>query len=293
MKKNEENKAKIMLLVSMVIYGTIGIFRRYVPLPSGMMALFRALIGLLFLLLVIKVSGQKISVQAIKKNFKILCISGMVMGVNWILLFEAYRYTSVATATLCYYMEPIFVILASSILLKEKMSGKKKICSLVAFVGMVLVSGVLQVGISNLSELKGIFLGLGAGLLYATVILLNKQLKEIEAYDKTITQLAAAAVVLLPYTLAAEDMSGVVVTPLVVVMMVIVGIVHTGIAYALYFGSMGSLKAQTIALFSYVDPVVAVLLSTLLLGENIGVSGFIGAVLILGSTMISELEKKN
>ena len=158
---------------------------------------------------------------------------------------------------------------------------------------MVLVSGVLQVGISNLSELKGIFLGLGAGLLYATVILLNKQLKEIEAYDKTITQLAAAAVVLLPYTLAAEDMSGVVVTPLVVVMMVIVGIVHTGIAYALYFGSMGSLKAQTIALFSYVDPVVAVLLSTLLLGENIGVSGFIGAVLILGSTMISELEKKN
>lgn len=293
MKKNEENKAKIMLLVSMVIYGTIGIFRRYVPLPSGMMALFRAVIGLLFLLLVIKVSGQKISVQAIKKNFKILCISGMVMGVNWILLFEAYRYTSVATATLCYYMEPIFVILASSILLKEKMSGKKKICSLVAFVGMVLVSGVLQVGISNLSELKGIFLGLGAGLLYATVILLNKQLKEIEAYDKTITQLAAAAVVLLPYTLAAEDMSGVVVTPLVVVMMVIVGIVHTGIAYALYFGSMGSLKAQTIALFSYVDPVVAVLLSTLLLGENIGVSGFIGAVLILGSTMISELEKKN
>ena len=293
MKKNEENKAKIMLLVSMVIYGTIGIFRRYVPLPSGMMALFRAVIGLLFLLLVIKVSGQKISVQAIKKNFKILCISGMVMGFNWILLFEAYRYTSVATATLCYYMEPIFVILASSILLKEKMSGKKKICSLVAFVGMVLVSGVLQVGISNLSELKGIFLGLGAGLLYATVILLNKQLKEIEAYDKTITQLAAAAVVLLPYTLAAEDMSGVVVTPLVVVMMVIVGIVHTGIAYALYFGSMGSLKAQTIALFSYVDPVVAVLLSTLLLGENIGVSGFIGAVLILGSTMISELEKKN
>ena len=293
MKKNEENKAKIMLLVSMVIYGTIGIFRRYVPLPSGMMALFRAVIGLLFLLLVIKVSGQKISVQAIKKNFKILCISGIVMGVNWILLFEAYRYTSVATATLCYYMEPIFVILASSILLKEKMSGKKKICSLVAFVGMVLVSGVLQVGISNLSELKGIFLGLGAGLLYATVILLNKQLKEIEAYDKTITQLAAAAVVLLPYTLAAEDMSGVVVTPLVVVMMVIVGIVHTGIAYALYFGSMGSLKAQTIALFSYVDPVVAVLLSTLLLGENIGVSGFIGAVLILGSTMISELEKKN
>lgn len=290
MNKNEETKAKIMLLVSMVIYGTIGIFRRYIPLPSGMIALFRAVIGLLFLLVVIKVGRQKISVPAIRRNFKILCISGMVMGINWILLFEAYRYTSVATATLCYYMEPIFVILASAFLLKEKLTGKKKICSLVAFVGMILVSGVLQVGISDLSELKGIFLGLGAGLLYATVILLNKQLKEIGAYDKTITQLAAAAVVLLPYTLAAEEMSGAVVTPLVVFMMVIVGIVHTGIAYALYFGSMGNLKAQTIALFSYVDPVVAVILSTVLLGEGIGISGFAGAVLILGSTMVSELE---
>lgn len=290
MNKNEETKAKIMLLVSMVIYGTIGIFRRYIPLPSGMIALFRAVIGLLFLLVVIKVGRQKISVPAIRRNLKILCISGMVMGINWILLFEAYRYTSVATATLCYYMEPIFVILASAFLLKEKLTGKKKVCSLVAFVGMILVSGVLQVGISDLSELKGIFLGLGAGLLYAAVILLNKQLKEIGAYDKTITQLAAAAVVLLPYTLAAEEMSGAVITPLVVLMMAIVGIVHTGIAYALYFGSMGNLKAQTIALFSYVDPVVAVILSTVLLGESIGISGLAGAVLILGSTMVSELE---
>lgn len=280
-----------MLLVSMVIYGTIGIFRRYIPLPSGMIALSRAMIGLLFLLLVIKVSGQKISFPAIKKNFKILCISGMVMGVNWILLFEAYQYTSVATATLCYYMEPIFVIFGSAFLLKEKLTRKKLLCSAVALAGMVLVSGVLQVGISGLSELKGIFLGLGAGLLYATVILLNKQLKDIGAYDKTVTQLAAAAVVLLPYTLAAEDVSGVAVTPLMIIMLVVVGIIHTGIAYALYFGSMGSLKAQTIALFSYVDPVVAVILSTVILGENIGVSGFIGAVLILGSTMVSELEQ--
>lgn len=291
MNKHEENKAKVMLLISMVIYGTIGIFRRYIPLPSGMIALSRAVIGLLFLILVIKVSGQKVSFTSIKKNFKILCISGMVMGINWILLFEAYQYTSVATATLCYYMEPIFVIFGSAFLLKEKLTRKKLFCSAAALCGMVLVSGVLQIGISGLSELKGIFLGLGAGLLYATVILLNKKLKDIGAYDKTVTQLAAAAVVLLPYTLAAEDMSGITVTPLMIIMIVVVGIIHTGIAYALYFGSMGSLKAQTIALFSYVDPVVAVILSTVILGENIGVSGFIGAVMILGSTMISELEQ--
>lgn len=289
MNRTEENKAKIMLLISMVIYGTIGIFRRYIPLPSGMIALSRAVIGLIFLLLVIRLTGGKICFPAIRRNLKILAVSGIVMGINWILLFEAYRYTSVATATLCYYMEPVFVILGSSFLLKEKLTKKKTVCVIVAVIGMVLVSGVLQVGVSGLTELKGILLGLGAGLLYATVILLNKHLKEIGAYDKTITQLAAAAVILLPYTLAAEDMSDVAFSPLMIGMLILIGIVHTGIAYALYFGSMGNLKAQTIALFSYVDPVVAVILSTLLLGEHIGAAGFVGAVLILGSTMISEL----
>lgn len=278
-----------MLLISMVIYGTIGIFRRYIPLPSGMIALSRAVIGLIFLLLVIRLTGGKICFPAIRRNLKILAVSGIVMGINWILLFEAYRYTSVATATLCYYMEPVFVILGSSFLLKEKLTKKKTVCVVVAVIGMVLVSGVLQVGVSGLTELKGILLGLGAGLLYATVILLNKHLKEIGAYDKTITQLAAAAVILLPYTLAAEDMSDVAFSPLMIGMLILIGIVHTGIAYALYFGSMGNLKAQTIALFSYVDPVVAVILSTLLLGEHIGAAGLVGAVLILGSTMISEL----
>lgn len=213
------------------------------------------------------------------------------MGINWILLFEAYRYTTVAVATLCYYMEPIFVILASAIWLKEELTRKKILCSAAAMTGMVLVSGVLQTETFDLPGLKGVILGLCAGILYASVILLNKQLKKIEAYDKTVIQLAAAAAVLLPYTLASEKINGVSFTPLTILMLLIVGIVHTGIAYALCFGSMGSLKAQTIALFSYVDPVVAVILSVLLLGEKISLSGIVGAVLILGSTMAGSSEK--
>lgn len=272
----------------MVIFGTIGIFRRYITLPSGMIALSRAVIGMLFQLLVITVTHRQISVKAIRKNLPILCASGAIMGFNWILLFEAYQYTSVATATLCYYMAPVFVILASAVLFKERLTTRKLICCGIAVAGMVLVSGVLQAGLSGMAELKGIVLGLGAAALYASVILLNKSLKEIEAYDKTLMQLAASAVVILQYTLLTEDLNGIVFTPLMVTMMLVVGIVHTGIAYVLYFGAMGHLKAQTIALYSYLDPIIAVVLSAVLLKEEIGIAGIVGAVLILGATMYSE-----
>ena len=223
-----------------------------------------------------------------------LALSGAFIGINWILLFESYHYTTVATATLCYYMQPIFVILASPILLKEKLTPKKVICVLVALVGMVFVSGVLQTGIPALSEAKGILYGLGAALFYATVVLMNKKITNISAYDKTIMQLGMGAIVLSPYVMLTQNFATATLsmTPSLWALLLFVGLVHTGVAYALYFDSMKDLKAQTIAIFSYIDPIVAIILSALLLKENMGLYGVIGAVLVLGSTFISELPEK-
>ena len=246
----QENNARMSLVLAMAIFGTIGIFRKYIPLPSGIVACARGILGVAFLLAFIKMKKIKMDGQTIRKHLKILLISGAFIGLNWVLLFESYRYTSVAVATLCYYMAPIFVMLAAPLVLKEKLTLKKGLCVAVALLGMVFVSGVLDGGISGISELKGILFGLGAAALYATVIMMNQSLKEVPTYDKTIMQLGAAAVVLVPYILVAEDLSSVVLTPLIVVMLLIVGVVHTGIAYALYFGSMNGLKAQTVALFS-------------------------------------------
>ena len=222
----------------------------------------------------------------------VLCISGALIGFNWIFLFEAYNYTTVATATLCYYMAPVFVILMSPIVLKEQLTGKKLICAMVALAGMVLVSGVLEVGVSGLAELRGILFGLAAGLLYGNIMLLNKKLHDIEGYDKSLVQLFMAALVLVPYVLLVEWDAVVAVswTPLVVIMLLIVGMIHTGFAYTIYFGAMGGMKAQTIALYSYLDPIIAVILSAVLLHESLSIAGWIGAVLIIGATAISERE---
>lgn len=286
----EENKSKLMLVASMLIFGTIGIFRKYIPLPSGMIAMVRGIVGTMFLMLVMMAGKKKPDFMAIKKNLLLLCLSGALIGFNWILLFEAYQHTSVAVATLCYYMAPVLVILVSPIVLKERLTRRKMLCAAAAFVGMVLVSDVLSSGFSGM---RGILLGVGAAALYASVIMLNKKLGEIGAYDKTLVQLAAAAIVLLPYVLIAENPAEMELSALTVVMLLVVGVVHTGAAYAMYFGSMGGLKAQTVALFSYIDPAAAVVLSAVILGEKIDAAGIIGAVLVLGAAVVSDLPEKN
>lgn len=281
--------ATFELTLTMVIFGTIGIFRRYLPLPSSLVAMARGLIGMLFLLLVMGLKKTGLNRAAIRRKLPALCLSGAAIGVNWILLFEAYNYTSVATATLCYYLAPMFVILLSPLVLKERLTARKLLCVLAALLGMVFVSGVAESGGGGSSDWRGVLLGLGAAVLYAGVVLANKQLGDVPAGDRTIVQLGSAALVLLPYVLLTEDLAALTFAPGTVALLLVVGVVHTGMAYAMYFGALTQLKAQTAAILSYIDPVVAILLSALLLKERMSLLGGLGAALILGAAVVSEL----
>lgn len=284
--KNSANLARIAFIFSMSVFGTIGLFRRLIPLPSGAIAFFRGFIGTLALLLIVFVSRKKLDLSAIKKHLFLLCLSGALIGFNWILLFEAYNYTSVATATLCYYTAPIIVLIAAPFLFKERFGVKQGLCALCALIGMVFVSGVIKGGEI---AVKGIAFGLLAALLYASVVLINRRLGALSAYDKTIFQLGAATIVILPYTLIAEDITLSAFNLKTVILLLVVGIIHTGISYALYFNSVGSLPTQTVAICSYIDPVVAIILSALVLKEPMGIWEIIGAVLILGTAVVCEL----
>ena len=288
--------AKIKIITAMVTFGTIGVFVRYIPLPSSIIALVRGVLATIFLLTVMAAGKRRPDRTAIRRNLALLVISGGMIGFNWILLFEAYNYTSVAVATLCYYLAPVFVIIASPFVLGEKLTMRKTLCVISALAGMVMVSGVIQnyVRGGNAEDLNltGVLLGIGAGALYATIILMNKKLKNISSYDTTVMQLAAASIVLVPYCLLTVDIGSLEVTPGSAVLLVIVGIVHTGIAYVLYFGSIKELPAQTVAIFSYIDPILAVLLSAFLLKESMDMLSISGAILILGSTFVSEMKGK-
>lgn len=286
--KNKENSAKLKMLSAMALFGTIGIFVRYIDLPSSIIALARGFIGTIFLLLLVNLQGRGVDKNAVKANFKMLCLSGACVGFNWILLFEAYRYTTVATATLSYYMAPVFVMLASPFVVGERLSLLKSFCVAMALGGMVLVSGVLQGGSEGVTML-GILYGLGAASLYAIVVLLNKFIHDIDGHDLTIMQLGTAALVLFPYTLFTENFGQMHPDTISLLLLAFVGIVHTGFNYSLYFSSLQQLQAQTAALLSYIDPVVAIILSTVLLGEHMDLLSGLGAAMVLGSTLLQEL----
>ena len=281
---------KLKLSLSMLIFGTIGIFVKYIPLTSSTIAMARGFMGAAFLLFVMLISGKKPSAFAIKKNALPLIISGAAIGINWIFLFEAYNYTSVAVATLCYYMEPVLLIVLTPFVLKQKLSAKKILCVPVALVGMVLVSGVLS-GEQDVS-LTGVALGLAAAVLYTSVVLTNRFLKDISAYDSTLIQLFMAAVVITPYNLIVGMQPTGNVDIKAIIMIVVVGFLHTGLTYYLYFSSMNHLPSETVAIYSYIDPAFAILLSVFLLKEPMTVSGVVGAVLILGACLASEIEFK-
>ncbi len=275
----------------MIIFGTIGIFVKYIPLSSSAIALCRASIGFVFLLLFMCVKKSKISLSAISKNLKFLIPAGVFLGINWILLFEAYKYTTVATATLCYYLAPTFIILAAPFVLREKLTAKKIICAAISLVGMVFVSGVLKAGF-KMQELSGVALAVAAAVLYAAIVLLNKKSTEISSFDLTAFQLFMSSIVLLPYVLLTGGFGTEKLDVSVIILILVIGIIHTGVAYMLCFGSIKKVKAQTAALFSYIDPVLAVILSAVLLKEGINVLTIIGAILILGASAVCEIEKQ-
>lgn len=287
LKTSGNMKEKASMILSMVIFGTIGIFVNYIGLPSGVITAFRGITGALVILVVMLLTGHKVNLKSVKKKLPVLLASGAAIGFNWILLFEAYRFTGIPVATVCYYTAPIIVVIASAFVFKETLKPKQIICVVVALVGVALVSGVFQ---SDSSKITGVLCGLGAAMLYASVMIMNKFMGEVEAYERTVIQLASAGLVVLPYALF--TMGDITFKPKSAILLVVVGVVHTGFAYLLYFGAIKKLKSQTVAILSYIDPASAIILASLVFMQLPTVYELIGVVLIMSAAILSEIRKK-
>ena len=278
---------RLSLILSMTVFGTIGLFVRNIAVTSGEIALYRSVmaVGLIGAFLVI--TKQRISLKTIRKEAILLLFSGVAMGFNWILLFEAYRYTTVSAATLSYYFAPVIVTVACPILFKEKLTVKQIVCFVFSTVGIVLITGIGDIGGGR--HWIGILLGLGAAMLYATVVLLNKFIRNVEGIRRTFLQFFSAMVVLTPYVLLTDGISLHKLDGAGWLNLLIVGVVHSGIAYCLYFSALRHLSGQQAALLSYVDPLVAVVMSVTILGETMTDMQIVGGALILGFTLWNEL----
>lgn len=273
----------------MAVFGTLGIFIKNIPLSSGKIALFRAVIAAISILLYKFVKNEKIPFDEIKKDLLLLFLSGTAMGFNWIFLFQSYRYTSVSIATLSYYFAPVIVMAVCPILFREKLNLKQIICFVMSSLGLVLVIDPGKI-LPGSNSFIGICFGLSAAVLYATVIILNKLIKNVTGIDRTLIQFFAAIIILFPYVGLTDGMHLSAAGTYGIINLLVVGIVHTGITYCLYFSSLKDLKGQEAAILSYTDPLVAIIVSVSFLGETISLTQILGGILILGFTLLNEIK---
>ncbi|MGI6679018.1 MAG: DMT family transporter [Dehalobacterium sp.] len=281
--------ARLQIVFSMITFGSIGVFVKNISLIPAEIALWRGVIAFAVLFIFLLASGKIAEIIKLKHKLWKLFLSGVAMGFNWILLFQAYNYTSVALSTLSYYFAPTLVIIASSILFKEKLNTKQIVCFLSSTLGLVLIIGVSGGGSSDMT---GILFGLGAATLYATVILFNKATGEIDGITRTWLQFVSAVIVLLPYVYYTGGFHIMELENMGIINLLIIGIIHTGIIYYMYFSSLAYLKGQQVAILSYIDPLVAVLASVFILGEFITALQLLGGIIILIFALANEIKLK-
>ena len=261
------NKAKILLASAFFIWGSIGIFVKMIPLNSGVVAFDRSLVGMLFLIAVKALMHKKVDIKGLNGNLLELCINGALLGLNG----------------------PMLVVLVSPLVFKERLTIVKILWVATALFGVVCVSGVFeQSGVSS-RDLIGVAFGVSAAVVYAITVVINKRLDKIDPIDKAVTQFASSTVVMFIYCLFTTKASELEFSVQTIILMIVVGVVHTGVTYTLYFKSLPNVTSQNVAIFAYIDPVVAVVLSALVLREELTVSTIVGAVLVIASAVFSEI----
>ncbi len=289
MKKIDKNKLKIIL--AMLIWGTMGIFIKTIPLSSLEIAFYRSIIGALFIIILSISQKEKWNKEDLRKDLKILIPSGIALGAGWVLLFQGYKNTTVSIATLSYYIAPVFIVILSIIVLKEKITRKKILCIIVAIIGLLLVLDIKNLGNIGDNNLLGIIYSVLAAVFYAIVVILNKFIKKLSGSKVTIVQLLVSTIILMPFTILNSTRSLMSLDMLSLFLLLFVGIVHTGIAYLLYFSSVKQIEGQSIAILSYMDPIFALVIAGLFLGEKMTLIQLFGGILILGSAYVSESKK--
>jgi len=280
---------KLKILISMLIWGSLGIFVRFISLPSLEIAFFRAIIASSSILL-IKYLFIKEKV-ALGDNKKLLVISGVFLAGNWIFLFEAYKRTTIANATLSYYMAPVLAVVFASFLIKEeKLTAKGLIALLVSFSGLILIYQMNANNSFELSQLSGILFGLFAAFMYAFVVICNKKMSGISPFDRVLFQMIVSSIILIPIVIFRGQL--VIQSGNELLFILIVGFIHTTLPYLLYFPSIEHVRVQTASILSYIDPVSALIFGSIFLSEPLGLNHIIGGSLVLFGSYLSTKKRK-
>lgn len=279
----------IKYILALILFGSNGIVASFIQLESYQIVLCRTLIGGLFLSLRLLISKKKPSFFKMKKSLVMLVLSGTAMGLSWILLFESYRLVGVSVATLAYYCGPVLVIMISPYVFREKLKISTIAGFFIVVLGMVLVN---RADIAHSTISPGLIYGILSACLYAAMVIFNKKATGIEGLENSTIQLVVGCIsVILFIALRGQRLSAIPQGSLFPLLFL--GIINTGIGCYLYFSSIPKLSAQSVSILGYLDPLSALLFSSVILSERMNKLQWLGAFLILGGAALGELLGKN
>ena len=279
----------LKMVLAMTIFGSIGIFVHKIGLPPAIIACIRAIVGTAFLAIILGFYNNRSNFTAFRKNAVPIILSGVALAFNWIFLFEAYRNTSIPVATVCYNLAPVFVLILSPIILRERITVLNVACTLGSLAGAVLISGVLTNDVANKA---GVTYAILAAILYCAVMILNKKISGISSLDNSFYQMAVASVVTVIYSVLTVDMKEVTFSGNVGWMLLLLGILHTAIAYSLTFSASKRMTAQAWGVLSYLEPATAIVLAYILLKQNLTSIEILGTVMIFGFAIINGIVRR-
>ena len=279
------NRMKLVLV--MIIWGSLGVFTKSIPLSALHLAFLRALIALPVLWGVMKLQKADKVEWALLKPY---LVSGALLGFGWLTLFYGFKHTSISSAVIIYNMCPVYVMIAAPLILKETISKLQITVIFFSLLGLILIVGNnLLAGYGYM----GMALSAVAGMLYATIILINRSITcRVDNQTATFVQIVTAMLVLLPFVVLDGSILTVVhLDARAVVYTILLGIVHTGVAYTLFFSLAAHMKSVEMVAYSYLEPLFSILFSVIIVGEKLTILQIIGGIFILGSTYIGELRK--
>lgn len=284
MQKNDR-KSFLKYLFATLLFGSNGIVSSHILLSSYEIVLFRTLLGSVFLVMLFLLTGGRFHAKEYRRDFIFVLLSGLAMGASWMFLYEGYQQIGVGMATLLYYTGPVFVMILTPIIFKEKLTAPKVIGFAIVFVGIILINGIS--GGQRISA-WGLICAMLSALTYTVLVIFNKQSKHIVGMENAAIQLCGSFVVVAAFVGIKEHFAFTVL-PADWPWILLLGIVNTGIGCYLYFSSLSGLSVQTIAICGYMEPLSAVLLAAILLSEIMTPMQIVGAICIIGGAMLGEL----
>ena len=277
--------AYFKFLLALFIFGTNGIVASFIAMSSSDIVFLRLMLGSAFLLAIFLILRKPFVCFGQPRDAAYICVSGIAMGASWLFLYEAYQQIGVGASTLLYFVGPVIVLALSPFVFGERLTPVRVAGFFCVIAGMYLVNEVLLSGSGNT---WGVFCGLMSAVLLAVMLITNKKAASIRGFENAFLQIFIGFLTVAVIRSALDGFS-MIIPPEDIIFVLVIGIFNTGIGCYLYFSSLCSLPAQSVAVLGYIEPLSAVVFSALILSEVLLPVQILGAALILGGAFVAEV----